>query len=89
MAIELKTAMSGFLSRLRRGSSPATEKRVHPATPRARTANPNSLERIHTGTTAAARDVEAGGEYEGWVDPYGGPPTIKQWLKWYWHDAFA
>ncbi|RPA97214.1 hypothetical protein L873DRAFT_1920171 [Choiromyces venosus 120613-1] len=60
--------MSGFLSRFRRGASPATEKHAH---------------------TGTMRDAEAGEEHEGWIDPYGGPPTVKQWFRWYWHDVVA
>lgn len=36
------------------------------------------------------RDLEAAeDEFQGWVDPYGPAPTVKQWFKLYWHDILA
>ena len=70
--------MSGFFARFRPGRSVVTEKPSH-------TAEDGSGTR-----QTVAQDPEAGGEgYEGWVDPYGPRPTVKEWFKWYWHDLAA
>jgi diacylglycerol diphosphate phosphatase / phosphatidate phosphatase len=79
--------MPGFLDKFRRGSADTAEKNLQTATPRASTNDPNGLG--HADATAKHRDVEAGDDYEGWVDPYGPAPSVKQWFKWYWHDVLA
>jgi hypothetical protein len=71
--------MTGIFARFRHGPPRATEKTPHDVAD-----GPNG------DGQATAQDPEAGREeYEGWVDPYGPPPTVKQWIKWYWHDVVA
>lgn len=91
--------MSGILGRLRPSHDSASTANTSPGltgpTPRASTNDPNVLDQTPTSTTAtrekrSRQDLEAAeGDFEGWVDPYGPAPTVKQWFKWYWHDLLA
>lgn len=73
-------------------STIATNPTLSNPTPRISTNDPTLLGQAptHAREKRPRRDLEAAeDEFQGWVDPYGPAPTVKQWFKWYWHDLLA
>lgn len=96
----LTLIMSKILSHFRPGhdstsSTMATNPTLSSPTPRISTNDPTLLGQAPTHTNRTRekrprRDLEAAEDvFQGWVDPYGPAPTVKQWFKWYWHDLLA
>lgn len=76
-------------------STTSTNPTLPNATRRSSITDPDSLDHapMDTNRTREKRlrqDLEAAeDEFQGWVDPYGSAPTVKQWFKLYWHDILA
>lgn len=91
---QLSLTMSTILGRFQPSHGSAASINPNP-TSRASVNDPNLLDHAPTGTDGrrekrSRRDLEAAeDEFQGWVDPYGPAPTVKQWFKLYWHDLLA